>query len=206
VGEYNGQPLYSAFRKRPAGGDTIAVTALGLAGDGQADLSVHGGPEKAVYAYPSDNWPWWEKEHRFPVGAGSFGENLTVRGADETTIRIGDRFSWGEAVVEVCQPRSPCFKFQHISGRVDASALMTLSGRTGWYFRVLKEGLASVKLGRLERVAVGTGPNIRELFLGASKHQLGREWCEEIARLPALSDAWRQKLLAQAERSRKRDS
>ena len=195
AGERNGEPLYSAFRKRPVEGESIQVSELGLAGDGQADHSVHGGPDKAVYAYSAENWPWWEKEHRFSVSAGTFGENLTVAGADETEIRIGDRFSWGGVLLEVSQPRQPCFKFQRFTGRDDASALMTLSGRTGWYFRVLVTGTAPLKLGRLERVEAGSGPNIRELYLGVMKRQLGRDRREEIARVPALSEAWRKKLL-----------
>ena len=193
VGERNGEPLYSAFRKRPVAGDAIVVTELGLAGDGQADLSVHGGPDKAVYAYPADNWPWWEGEHRLPSGFGTFAENLTVAGADETQIQIGDRFAWGNVLLEVSQPRQPCHKFQRFTGREDASALMTLSGRTGWYFRVLEPGEAPVKLGKLERIESGAGPNIRELYLAAWNRRLSSEKRAELAQIPRLSEAWRKK-------------
>jgi MOSC domain-containing protein YiiM len=193
AGQRSGQPVHSAFGKRPVAFESIEVTALGLGGDGQADLSVHGGPEKAVYAYPADNWTWWEQEHRFPVRPGTFGENLTVTGADETQIRIGDRFSWGEAMLEVCQPRSPCYKFQWFTGRDDAGALMMLSGRTGWYFRVLAPGTAPVKLGRLVLTESGRGPSVRELHFAASNRELNSEQRAELAKVPALSEAWRKK-------------
>jgi MOSC domain-containing protein YiiM len=172
--------------------DSIEVRELGLAGDGQADLSVHGGPDKAVYAYPADNWQWWEQEHRFSSSPGSFAENLTVAGADETHIRIGDRFAWGSVLLEVSQPRQPCHKFQRFTGREDAGALMTLSGRTGWYFRVLTAGTAPVKLG-LVRVETGSGPNIRELYLAAWDRRLSSERRAELAQIPRLSEAWRKK-------------
>jgi len=192
AGERNGEPLFSAFRKRPVSADSIELRELGLAGDGQADLSVHGGPDKAVYAYPADNWQWWEQEHRLPSSPGSFAENLTVAGADETHIRIGDRFAWGSVLLEVSQPRQPCHKFQRFTGREDAGALMTLSGRTGWYFRVLTPGTAPVKLG-LVRVESGSGPNIRELYLAAWDRQLSSERRAELAQIPRLSEAWRKK-------------
>lgn len=193
AGERNGEPFYSAFRKRPVVTPSIEVSELGLAGDGHADLSVHGGPDRAVYAYPADNWAWWDREHDFPSAAGVFGENLTVSGADETEVRIGDRFSWGPVLLEVSQPRTPCHKLQRFSRRDDASTLMTLSGRTGWHFRVLTPGTAPAKLGRLERIELGGGPNVRELYLAAWDRQLSRERREELARTPALSEAWRKK-------------
>jgi len=194
AGERNGEPLLSAFHKQPVTAATIAVGELGLAGDGQADRVVHGGPDRAVYAYPTDNWTWWEKEKRFPCAPGVFAENLTVEGADESGIRIGDRFSWGEVLLEVSQPRTPCHKFQRFSGREDASALMTLSGRCGWHFRVLVPGTAPVEAARLIRVEASGGPSVREVFLAGSNPRLDPGRRQELAGTPGLSAVWRKKL------------
>jgi len=193
VGEHDGAPLFSAFQKRPVSAATIAVAALGLAGDGQADLDVHGGPDKAVYAYAADNWQWWEKENNFACAPGTFGENLTLSGAGDAAIHIGDRFTWGEALLEVSQPRTPCFKFQRISGRMDSSALMAISGRCGWYFRVLKEGAAPVEAGILVRVSQGKG-SVRDVFLARSR-RTSPERRRELALSPGLTPEWRQMLL-----------
>ncbi len=96
IGTRVGAPLISAIGKSPVAGPEIHVYMLGLAGDAQANPRVHGGADKAVYAYPSDHWPWWEKEHRLHSRPASFGENLTLAGADETQVRIGGRFAWGD--------------------------------------------------------------------------------------------------------------
>jgi MOSC domain-containing protein YiiM len=190
----DGAPFLSAFQKRAVDAATIGVARLGVAGDGQADLENHGGPDKAVYAYSADNWEWWEKEKRFACAPGTFGENLTLSGADEDSIRIGDRFSWGEALLEVSQPRTPCFKFQRFSGRMDASALMALSGRCGWYFRVLKEGVAPVEAGMLIRIAEGEG-SVREVFMARAR-RTSPVRRRELAASPGLTPEWRQMLLA----------
>ncbi len=194
AGERNGEPFMSAFHKRPVATATIAVGALGLAGDGQANLEVHGGPDRAVYAYPADNWQWWENEHRFACAPGAFAENLTVEGAEEDAIHIGDRFGWGEVLLEVSQPRTPCHKFQRFSGREDASALMTLSGRTGWHFRVLTPGMAPVKAARLIRVVDSGGPSVREVFLTGISPKSDPRQRQELAATKGLSAVWRKKL------------
>lgn len=193
VGERNGMPLMSAFQKRPVPGPTIAVRVLGLEGDGQADQERHGGPDRAVYAYPADNWAWWEKEEGLACSPGLFGENLTLAGADEDKVRIGDRFSWGEILLEVTQPRTPCHKFQRFSGREDASAIMTFSGRCGWHFRVLAEGVAPVEGGLLTRIGESWGPSVREVFLAVSG-KTSPERRLELAATRGLADEWQEKL------------
>src|SRR5882724_7357343 len=163
----NGETFTSAIGKQPLAARTVTVGRTNLDGDAQADLEHHGGAVKAVYAYPADHWPWWETEHGFSCRPGAFGENLTLEGADETSVAIGDRFEWGEALLEITQPRVPCFKFQFHSARADAGALMTLSARCGWYFRVLAEGTAPVGGACLNRTAIGEGPSVREAFIAA---------------------------------------
>jgi len=111
IGEMQGEPVLSAFGKYPVTTDMVVVETTNIEGDTQADLRVHGGNDKAVYCYPADNWPWWEREKSFSCRPASFGENLTVEGADETMVAIGDRFRWGDALLEISEPRAPCFKF-----------------------------------------------------------------------------------------------
>jgi MOSC domain-containing protein YiiM len=119
----------------------IRMASLNLEGDRQADLSVHGGRDKAVYAYPSDHYPYWKKElPGVELPWGSFGENLTTSGLLESAVCIGDRFAIGAAEVVVTQPRLPCFKLNLKFDRDDMVKRFLASHFTGFYFRVLREG------------------------------------------------------------------
>lgn len=132
----------SGFVKRRVDGRT-AVFQLGLDGDEQADLRVHGGPEKAVYAYSLDHYALWTAElpeHSTILVPGAFGENLTVEGLTEADICVGDVHRIGTAVLQVCQPRQPCFKLALHFDDKRLPAAMVRSGRAGWYYRVLSEG------------------------------------------------------------------
>ena len=189
IGVRDGEPLMSAIEKTKISAQSIAVRALGLDGDTQANLIAHGGVDKAVYAYPSDNWEWWESEKNFACFPARFGENLTLAGAAENEVAIGDRFSWGEAVLEISQPRAPCNKFQIYSGRPDMAAAMTLSGRCGWYLRVIQEGSAPAD-GIMERISRSGGPSVRETFFAAFNRKMDPARKEEIASFPALAEAW----------------
>ncbi len=111
-----------------------------LSGDGQANLEVHGGPDKAVLAYAACHYPFWSKELGLDLSHGAFGENFTIDGLNEKKICIGDIYAVGEAVVQITQPRQPCWKLSRRLGIKDLVARVHISGRTGWYFRVLKEG------------------------------------------------------------------
>ena len=136
----NGVP--SGFVKQPVGGPT-RVGALGLEGDEQADLTVHGGAEKAVYAYAGHhyvNWAMDFPEHRDRFTAGSLGENLTVEGVDETGLCVGDTHRIGGALLQVCQPRQPCFKLALRFGDNRLPKAMVRTERSGWYYRVLEPG------------------------------------------------------------------
>jgi MOSC domain-containing protein YiiM len=119
----------------------IKVGTLNLEGDRQADLSVHGGPNKAVYAYPSEHYDYWR--HEFPgiaVPWGMFGENLTLEGLLEDDVHVGDRLQIGTAVLMVTQPRQPCYKLGIKFHCDDMPERFLASRRTGFYFGVLKEG------------------------------------------------------------------
>jgi MOSC domain-containing protein YiiM len=136
----NDEPVSTAIFKEPVAG-RVMMRTLNLDGDRQADLSVHGGPEKAVYVYPSEHYDFWKRElPDMDLPWGMFGENFTTSGLLETEINIGDKFLAGTAEVMVTQPRMPCYKLGIRFGRTDIIKRFLASERTGFYFSVLKEG------------------------------------------------------------------
>ena len=142
IGTHRGHPVRSGIKKRPVSSEELVLDWVNLTGDGQADLRVHGGPDKAVYAYPSEHLPRWNAEFDRdpPFAVGTFGENLTVAGWLEDDVRIGDRWAWGDALLQVVQPRYPCYKLSIAVGNPRIAKPFVASGRTGWYLRVLKPG------------------------------------------------------------------
>ncbi|NIO09230.1 MAG: MOSC domain-containing protein [Deltaproteobacteria bacterium] len=129
----------AAFKEAVEGPVWLGKT--NLAGDGQANLEVHGGPDKAVLAYAAEHYPVWRSELRLPnLSNGGFAENFTVDGLAEQTVAIGDIFQVGDARVQVSEPRQPCWKNSRRWRIKDLSLRIQNSGRTGWYFRVLQEG------------------------------------------------------------------
>jgi len=191
IGTANGEAVVSGIAKRPVASDSVFLRTLGIEGDGQADLDAHGGVDKAVYAYPSEHWAWWQAEKQFLCAPNSFGENLTLFGGDESDVRIGERFRWGGAILEISQPRAPCFKLAIHSNRADVPQAMTLSARCGWYLRVIAEGEAPTRGATLARIAVGNGPTVRESFVALFSRSTDREALRRIHETPALSDAWK---------------
>jgi MOSC domain-containing protein YiiM len=155
--------IRSGIRKRPVGTPSVSVGALGIVGDEQADtrrlhgVQIHGGPEKTIYAYPSEHFPWWSRELEHEIAPGAFGENLTLRGAVESETRIGDVWRWGAALLQVTEPRGPCYKLGIHRGTTRVIELMNESGRTGWYMRVLVPGEAPADggLALVERHSAG---------------------------------------------------
>jgi MOSC domain-containing protein YiiM len=138
--DWKGKPVTTGIFKKPVDG-RVMMRSLNLDGDRQADLTVHGGIEKAVYAYPMEHYAYWRQE--FPDEAlpwGAFGENLTVEGLLESEVNIGDRFRIGTAEVMVTQPRFPCFKLNLKFGRDDMVKRFLNSRLSGIYFSVVQEG------------------------------------------------------------------
>jgi len=136
----NEQPVSTGIFKKPIA-DRVMLRTLNLDGDRQADLSVHGGPYKAVYVYPSEHYLFWKHElPEMELPWGMFGENLTTTGLLETETHIGDRFRVGSAEVKVTQPRMPCYKLAIRFERNDIIKRFLASERTGFYLSVLKEG------------------------------------------------------------------
>jgi MOSC domain-containing protein YiiM len=139
----NGNPVSTAIFKQPVTGPVMLRT-LNLDGDRQADLSVHGGISKAVYAYPSEHYQFWREElPELELNPGMFGENFTSEGLFEDEVNVGDRFRVGEAELMATEPRLPCYKLGIRFGRSDIIKRFLQSRRTGIYFSVLKEGMVS---------------------------------------------------------------
>ncbi|HEY9898921.1 MAG TPA: MOSC domain-containing protein [Pantanalinema sp.] len=188
----------TGFFKEPVRGPVFLGTE-GLDGDGVADRRVHGGPEKAVLAYSGLHYSVWESEldlGRLPFGA--FGENFTLDAQTEAEVCIGDVYAAGEALLEVSQPRQPCWKLSRRWRIPDLSVRVQANGRTGWYFRVLREGLVRVGdvLIRIERPY----PHWTVAEANAIMHHR-REDLEAAAALaacPALATSWRKTLEARA--------
>jgi len=160
---WHGRVVSTGIYKEPVTG-RIMLRRFNLDGDQQADLTVHGGPAKAVYVYPSEHYPVWQVE--FPdmqLAYGTFGENFTTEGLDESSVCIGDQFRIGEAVVEVSQPRMPCYKLGIRFGRPDMPKRFHTSGRCGFYLTVLQEG--EVGAGDVwERLAQGEQVSVTERY------------------------------------------
>jgi len=138
--EWRGKVVRTSIFKAPVSG-RVQVSSLNAQGDRQSDLSVHGGADKAVYAYPSEHYAFWRNElpgMDFPWGA--FGENLTTQGLLEDEVHIGDRFRAGSAEFIVTQPRMPCFKLAIRFNRPDIVKQFLRSGRAGFYLAVVQEG------------------------------------------------------------------
>lgn len=142
---WQGRSVRTGIFKQAIAGP-VAVGPVGLAGDGQADLRVHGGPDKAVYAYATEHYAYWAEQlgSAMPLGLGVFGENLTTAGLLENDVRLGDEFAIGTAVLRAVQPRMPCFK---LGVRFNDAGMVTrfaAAGRSGIYFQVLREGTLQV--------------------------------------------------------------
>jgi len=150
--EYNGEIIQTGIFKKPIQGKLV-VKKENIEGDGQADLVNHRGVHKAVYAFAHDRYDYWRRVFNdHSLTSGAFGENLTISSLDESDINIGDRFSVGECILEVSQPRMPCYKLGIALNNSKAPKLFTKSYRTGVYFRIIKEGV--IEAGdKIERIS-----------------------------------------------------
>lgn len=198
---WHGQTIQTGICKSPIEG-RVEVGPHGIEGDGQADLSVHGGIDKAVYAYDDSSAQYWRDELGRPeLAAGAFGENLTLSGWPEDRVRIGDLFRIGSASFEVSQPRQPCMKLGLRFDDPKFPKRFLASGRVGFYLRVLEAG------------SIGAGDEIVRLRTseeGLSVSWLVRIWLDRDASVAeleralsveALAEAWRGPLRERGERS-----
>jgi MOSC domain-containing protein YiiM len=183
-----GPPWHSGFNKQPVEG-RVVVTTDHLRGDGQAARTVHGGPDKAILAYCVEHYPRWNALlDRQDLGAGSFGENLALSGIDETTIAIGDQVRVGSVVIQVSQPRQPCWKLARRCRLPTMPAKAIATGWLGWYFRVLEPGTVAAG----DRLEVLARPNpdwtiarINRLYFAAKAPQ--RAELATVMALPGVS-------------------
>jgi MOSC domain-containing protein YiiM len=185
----------SAIAKRPCDG-MLQVLAEGLAPDEQADRRVHGGPEMALHLYPMDHHAWWRGrigDHEALDEPGGFGTNFAVSGLTEDMVHIGDRFRLGTALIEISQPRQPCWKIEHRFGNKGMVAAIIKSGRCGWYFRVIETG--EVQAGdALERVAIGALEwTVAQVFSVLVAGKGSQADYAALAALPALTPRLREK-------------
>lgn len=185
--------VWSGIRKQTvAPSERLWLSEMNLAGDGQADHSVHGGVDKAVYAYPSEHLVAWRDELGDELGPAAFGENLSTAGVLEADVCIGDVWTWGEATLQVTQPRWPCFKLAIHRQRADIQARFRASGRTGWYLRVLEHGEVPVA-GPIE-VAIrdDAGVSVLDAHLAMADVRVeDLHAAQAVVRHPALAEQWR---------------
>lgn len=185
----------SAIAKRPREG-VVQLLEEGFAPDEQADRRVHGGPEMAVHLYPLDHHDHWRAElGELPLlnEPGAFGSNLAVKGLTEDRVHIGDTFKLGTALIQVSQPRQPCWKIEHRFGHKGMVAAIIKTGRSGWYFRVLETG--DVQAGdTIERVEQGDEQwSIARAFTALVAGKATREEFKELSEMEVLSPKLRER-------------
>jgi MOSC domain-containing protein YiiM len=189
--DWHGRVVRTSIWKNPVEG-RVRVTSLNLEGDQQSDLSVHGGAEKAVYAYPCEHYEYWTEElpgRDLPWGA--FGENFTTEGLLEPNVRIGDRIRIGSADFVVTQPRMPCFKLGIRFGQADMVKRFLRSGRTGFYLAVLREG--EVARGDLIEFAGRDdhGVTVADIAALYASDMENEDLLRRAVEVPALPESWR---------------
>jgi MOSC domain-containing protein YiiM len=183
----------TGFFKEPVSG-LRQVRALGIDGDGQADLVNHGGPDKAINAYPSEHYAAWGEELGLKLQAGAFGENFTTAGMTEQEVCVGDVFQCGVLCLQVSQPRQPCWKLARRWRIKDLAARVERTGRTGWYFRTLNEG--PVQAGMVLTLVKRPAPQWSIATANEVMHHRGedKEAALALAGCPGLSASWQQSL------------
>lgn len=185
------RPWSSAISKQAVDGP-VWVGRFNISGDAQADLDAHGGPEKAVLVYSAAHYPAWRSELERPeLPFGAFGENLTVSELDETSVCIGDVYEVGEALIQVSQPRVPCFKLAYRWRIKDLTARVQRSHRPGWYCRVMREGY--IEPGQAFELAGRAHPDwtVRETLIAADERKRDPARARRLAGCELLTEAWR---------------
>jgi MOSC domain-containing protein YiiM len=186
--EWAGRAVTTAIWKSPVAG-RVAVRGVNLDGDDQADRRVHGGSDKAVYAYAVEDYAWWSAELGRALAPGTFGDNLTVEGVDLGAMVIGSRWTVGSTELEVSQPRQPCFKLGMRMGDAGFVDAFTTARRFGAYFRIVREG----DVGAGDEIAVAArsdGITLREL--GVAVHEPEPDVLERVAGDPAVATVMRE--------------
>jgi MOSC domain-containing protein YiiM len=189
-----GAPWESGIFKGPVAGP-LWLGPTGLAGDGQADRRAHGGPNQAVLLYGAAHYPEWREVLERPdLANGAFGENFTVEGVTEREACLGDRLAVGEAIIEISQPRQPCWKLGRRHGILHLAERVIAANRGGWYVRVLREG--NVEAGQPLELLERPCPEwpIARVNDVIYKREPDPAVRAELAAIPYLSARWRQRL------------
>jgi MOSC domain-containing protein YiiM len=191
--EWRGDIVTTSIFKEPVTG-RVRVNRLNIVGDEQSDLSVHGGPDKAVYAYPSEHYPYWREQlPEFPLPWGAFGENFTTDGLIETEICIGDRFCIGSAEFVVTQPRMPCYKLGIRFDRADMVKRFHMAGRSGFYLKVVEEG----EVGAGDAITIvardDRGVSVADIVALYTAPEVSEDLLRRAIDLPALPRGWRER-------------
>lgn len=198
--DWKGKTVVTGIFKEPVQG-RIKLRSLNLEGDGQADLTVHGGADKAVYAYPVEHYSYWQQElPDTELPWGIFGENLTIEGLLENEVSIGDRFRIGTAEVMVTQPRMPCYKLGIRFGRADMVKRFLASQRSGFYFSVLQEGEVGVG-DTLEMISQDDNPiTVTDIVRLYTRESDDVSLLHRATEHPALPVSWRDYFKQQLEK------
>lgn len=187
----DGEAVSTAIFKQPIDG-RVMLRTLNLDGDRQADLSVHGGPTKAVYVYPAEHYEFWRHElPEMELPYGMFGENFTATGFSETSLNIGDQFQIGSALVMVTEPRMPCYKLGIRFGRTDIIRRFLVSERSGFYLAVLEEG--EVGIGDEFQLVKRNEPSVtvNEVVRLYSRDRTNKDLLRRAISVEALPESWR---------------
>ncbi len=185
--EWRGRLVRSAIWKEPVAGP-VEVRAVNVSGDEQADRRVHGGVHKAVYAYAAEDYAWWSDRLEIDVAPATFGENLTVAGFDLREAWVGERWRVGTCLLEVSEPRMPCFKLGMRMGTADFVELFGIVGRHGTYLRIIEEG--AVVAGDTVEITARPREQLTVAELAASRHSDDPELLERVASHPDVSPNW----------------
>ena len=197
---YKGQSINTGIFKQPVSGP-VQLRTLNLDGDRQADLSVHGGPHKAVYGYPSEHYSFWRKElPGVDLPWGMFGENFTTSGLAEDELHVGDRFQIGSSIVTVRQPRTPCYKLAAKFQRDDMLERFLLSGRSGFYFSVEQEGTVAAEDDFQLLKQNQDGITISEMNRLFVREKYNQDLLRKAIHTAALPDDWREYFAERLER------
>ncbi len=189
--DWGGKTVGTSIFKAPVAG-RVRVERLNLVGDRQADLTVHGGADKAVYAYPAEHYAFWREElPGADLPWGAFGENFTTQGLIEDSVRVGDRLEVGSAEFVVTQPRMPCFKLGIRFGRPDMVKRFLRSGRTGFYLAVLREGEVTAGDAVTLTARHAAGVTVAAIVSLYTTDAANQDLLRRASELPALPEGWR---------------
>lgn len=182
----------TAYAKDPRDGP-VAANRLGLEGDEVGNRRVHGGPDKAIYAYAAGNYPLWIADlpaHRERLIPGAFGENLLIEGLDEQSTCIGDQYRIGGAVVEICQPRQPCATLARWFDDPKIVKAMVRNGRAGWYLRVIEAGEMAAGAPVILLARPESAWSVAEVLAASYRTPPDRADLKRLAAAPGLASSW----------------